>query len=89
MLATFAIAVPSPAGLVVPRSAVLLEGDGSYVYIVRGQTFRRQRVATGATTADYVQLVQGVAAGERVVVRGAQLLESERLKSQLRPADKD
>ncbi len=89
MLATFAIAVPSPAGLVVPRSAVLLEGDGSYVYIAQGQTFRRQRVATGATTADYVQLTKGVAAGERVVLRGAQLLESERLKSQLRAPDKD
>jgi hypothetical protein len=89
MLATFAIAVPSPAGLVVPRSAVLLEGDGSYVYIARGQTFRRQPVSIGVTAADSVQLVGGVAAGESVVVRGAQLLESERLKSQLRPADKD
>ena len=89
MLATFAISTPAPAGLAIPRSALLLEGDGSYVYVAQGDTFRRQRVQTGESTSEYVSVQKGVAPGQRVVIRGAQILESERLKSQRRPAAQD
>lgn len=89
MLATFKIAIAASGGLIVPRSAVLLEGDGSYVYVAEGNTFRKQRVHTGAATTDEVQLADGVTPGTRIVTRGAQLLESERLKSQLKPPDTD
>ena len=89
MLATFAISTPAPAGLAIPRSALLLEGDGSYVYIAQGDTFRRQRVQTGESTSEYVTVKDGVSPGQRVVTRGAQILESERLKSRLRPSEQD
>jgi hypothetical protein len=89
MLATFAISTPAPAGLVVPRSALLLEGDGSYIYVAQGDTFRRQKVRTGESTSEYVTVKEGISAGQRVVIRGAQILESERLKSRLRPAAQD
>jgi multidrug efflux pump subunit AcrA (membrane-fusion protein) len=89
MLATFTISTPAPAGLAIPRSALLLEGDGSYVYVAQGDTFRRQRVKTGDSTSEYVTIKEGVSPGQRVVIRGAQILESERLKSRLRPADQD
>jgi multidrug efflux pump subunit AcrA (membrane-fusion protein) len=89
MLATFSVETPAPAGLAVPRSALLLEGDGSYVYVVQGDSFRKQAVRIGASTADQVDVVGGLSAGDRVVVRGAQILESERLKSRLEAADTD
>jgi multidrug efflux pump subunit AcrA (membrane-fusion protein) len=89
MLATFKIVIVALGGLIVPRSAILLEGDGSYVYVAEGRTFRKQRVHTGAATTDDVQLTDGVAPATRIVTRGAQLLESERLKSQLKSPDKD
>ena len=89
MLGTFAISTPAGAGLVIPRSALLLEGDGSYVYIAQGDTFRRQKVQTGESTSEYVTIKEGVSPGQRIVIRGAQILESERLKSRLRPAEQD
>jgi multidrug efflux pump subunit AcrA (membrane-fusion protein) len=89
MLATFAISTPAPPDLVIPRSALLLEGDGSYVYVAQDDSFRRQRVQTGEATSELVTVKQGVSLGQRVVIRGAQILESERLKARLRPAEED
>ncbi len=89
MLATFAIALPAGKGLSVPPSAVLLEGDGSWVWVAENGRFRRQAVRTGASTADAIEILEGLSRGQRVVVRGAQILESERQKSRLRPAEAD
>ncbi len=89
MLAKFLVATATSTGLAIPRSALLLEGDGSYVYLEQDGTFRRQRVRTGASTPDEVQGDEGLSAGERIVTRGAQILESERLKSRFKPAEED
>lgn len=90
MLATFAISTPARRGLSIPKSALLLEGDGSSVYVQEGDgVFRKQRVATEDSSSDSVTVTSGLAAGQRVVVRGAQLLESERLKSRIVPAERD
>jgi cobalt-zinc-cadmium efflux system membrane fusion protein len=90
MLVSFAISAPSSAGIVIPRSSVLLEGNGSYVYVVNGSdAFRKLRIETGAATPDSVLALKGLSSGQRIVVRGAQRLESERLKSSLKPAEED
>jgi multidrug efflux pump subunit AcrA (membrane-fusion protein) len=90
MLATFAISTPARRGLAIPKSAVLLEGDGSYVYVVSGDgVFRRQRIETEDSSSDTVTVTSGLSPGQRIVVRGAQLLESERLKSRIPPAERD
>ena len=89
MLARFAIAVPAPAALTIPSSAVLLEGDGSYVYVAEGDTYRRCRIGTGASSADSIQVVEGLVPGQTIVVRGAQILEAERLKAGLPPPRDD
>jgi len=90
MLASFAVAVASSPGLAIPKSAVLLEGDGSYVYVDQGAgVFHKQRIRTGMETRDSVQVTGGLSAGQRIVVVGAQILESERLKASLKPADTD
>jgi Barrel-sandwich domain of CusB or HlyD membrane-fusion len=89
MLARFAIVVPAPGAIAVPSAAVLLEGDGSYVYIAEGDTFRRQRIRTGVSSAELVQVAEGLSPGQSVVVHGAQILEAERLKSALPPPHDD
>lgn len=89
MLARFAIAVPAPAALTIPSSAVLLEGDGSYVYVAEGDTYRRRRIRTGASSADSIQVEEGLVPGQAIVIRGAQILEAERLKAGLQPPRDD
>jgi multidrug efflux pump subunit AcrA (membrane-fusion protein) len=90
MLVSFAVSTPISSGIVIPRSAVLLEGSGSYVYVARGgDSFQKLRIETGAATPDSALALKGLTAGQRIVVRGAQRLESERLKSSLKPAKED
>lgn len=89
MLATFDVAVESPRGLVIPRSAVLLEGDGSWVYVARDGAYTRTKVRLGASTETDVEVLSGLEVGEEVVTSGAETLESERLKASLQPADED
>lgn len=90
MLAQFAIALPPQAGLALPSSAVLLEGDGAYVYVSRSAaTFHRQAVRVEPGAADRVLVLEGVSAGETVVTKGAQILEAERLKQSFTPVETD
>jgi hypothetical protein len=87
MLATFRVVSRLPPALVVPRSALLLEGDGTWSYVATDGGFRRTAVTTGAASPTEIEIVSGLSAGDQVVVAGAQLLESERLKSTLRISD--
>ncbi len=87
MLATFAISGPAGPGLAIPSSAVLIEADGSYVYVASGNTFHRRAIKTGSSAGGQVEVTEGLTAGERIVVKGAQLVESERLKSQIRTGE--
>ena len=90
MLATFAVKTPAAPGLAIPKSAVLLEGGGSFVYVASGdREFRRQRIETQESSSDTVTVTAGLSPGQRIVVRGAQLLESERLKARNPPAHAD
>jgi multidrug efflux pump subunit AcrA (membrane-fusion protein) len=90
MLARFAIALPPRTGLVLPSSAVLLEGDGAYVYVARSATtFHRQAVHVELVAPDRVVVLEGVAAGDSVVTQGAQILEAERLKRSFTPIEED
>jgi multidrug efflux pump subunit AcrA (membrane-fusion protein) len=89
MLARFVISIESSQTLVIPRTAVLLEGAGSWVYVADGNTFTRRRVHIGASAPDALEVLDGLTEGETVVSSGAQVLESERLKSTLQPADED
>lgn len=89
-LATFEISLPGALSLTVPSSGILLEPEGSVIFVAEGTNkFSRRLVKTGASTTGRVGVVEGLAEGERVVVQGAQLLESERLKSAFEPAAVD
>jgi len=67
--------------VVVPRSAVVVDGDASVVFVAgEGGGFAAQRVEIGAGDGDRVEVARGLAAGARVVARGAaSLLSAERL----------
>ena len=65
--------------LTLPQDAVLRDSRGSYVWqqVDAAGRFRRLKVSTGAETDETVAITGGLAAGARVVVGGAYLLESE------------
>jgi Cu(I)/Ag(I) efflux system membrane fusion protein len=69
--------------LVVPRDAVIDTGDARYVFVDSGNgRFEARRVEVGATIGDVTEVNAGVHEGERVVTRGAFLIDAEtRLRS--------
>jgi multidrug efflux pump subunit AcrA (membrane-fusion protein) len=61
--------VKSPA---IPESAVLDEGGKPVVFVqVEGESFERRQLKLGIVDRGWVQVLEGVRAGERVVTRGA------------------
>jgi cobalt-zinc-cadmium efflux system membrane fusion protein len=79
MLAQVTLRVGAGAGIAVPVSAVLIkDGKRRVVYVERADgTFEAREVETGRNRDGQVQILQGLAAGERVVVRGALLLDTQ------------
>ncbi len=69
-------------GVAVPASAVLESGDRAVVWVeVRPGSFEPRTVTLGARADGWVEVLEGLRAGERVASSGAFLLDSE---SQLR-----
>jgi len=67
-----------PPGITVPSDAVLDSGRRKTVFIDQGDgSFEARDVETAARVGDRVVVLHGVAAGERVVVGGNFLLDSE------------
>lgn len=64
------IALATHQALVVPRSAVLREGDKAYVFIVENERAQRVSVDTGARQGDDVGVSGDLKAGDRVVTLG-------------------
>jgi multidrug efflux pump subunit AcrA (membrane-fusion protein) len=58
----------APAALAVPTSAVKHRGTLSYVLVLEGSTTKQQTITVGAVGAIYTQVIQGLAAGQRVVL---------------------
>jgi RND family efflux transporter MFP subunit len=70
--------------LVVPRGAVLDSGDRQVVFVDRGKGFFEPRpVKVGARGEGKVEILEGLKEGERIVVSGNFLMDSE---SQLKTA---
>jgi membrane fusion protein (multidrug efflux system) len=63
---------PKPV-IAVPRTAILADQQGSYVYVVDDQNIARQRrVSLGQVTPETAGIVEGLKEGEQVVVEGVQ-----------------
>ncbi|HUR72900.1 MAG TPA: efflux RND transporter periplasmic adaptor subunit [Sporichthya sp.] len=61
----------APDTVSVPASAVVRDGDADTVWLVEGGKAVRRQVFLGAEGQEYVQVLRGLAVGDRVVVRGA------------------
>lgn len=62
--------------VVVPETAVVPQGGKSYVYVVNGEKAERRPVALGTRQPGTVEIAEGVAPGEVVVVSGMQRLRN-------------
>jgi hypothetical protein len=72
----------------VPRDAVIRTGEHEYVYVATSaERFEPRVVRTGLSREGRVQVLSGVAEGDRVVTRGSFMLDSEsRLQASLAAA---
>lgn len=72
------LSIPMPAGLTVPQDAVLDSGHASSVFMAAPDgSFVSRAVETGWRSGGRVQITKGLAAGDKVVVSGQFLLDSE------------
>ncbi len=74
MFADGAIQTGSAAAITVPAESVAIRDGKSFVFAVEGERVKRAAVTTGRRQNGLVELVQGVAVGQRIVVRGAGFL---------------
>jgi cobalt-zinc-cadmium efflux system membrane fusion protein len=77
MYARITINAALSQGVVVPVSAVLIkDGKRNIVYVESGEgAFAPRDVVVGQSIDGHVQVISGLTPGERVVVRGALLLD--------------
>ncbi|KAE9636282.1 efflux RND transporter periplasmic adaptor subunit [Defluviitalea raffinosedens] len=61
--------------LIVPREAVLNEGDIYYVYIVEGDRAKKTEVKLGLDNGKEVEVVEGLTEGAQLIVKGQNYLE--------------
>jgi Cu(I)/Ag(I) efflux system membrane fusion protein len=72
------IQVPLGDRLAIPRAALLYAGARRLAFVVTdGTHFDPREVTIGRTAGDWVEVLDGVAAGERVVTSANFLIDSE------------
>lgn len=70
--------IPDRDVVVVPRSAVLMAGDNSVVYVeTKPGRFEIRPVVLGDVTSERAVILEGIAAGEEVAVSGNFLIDSQ------------
>ena len=78
MYATVRLSSPTRPALTVPRSAVVQTGERAVVFVDEGKgALRPVEVVTGRASGDYVEVISGLEAGQRVVTSPQFLLDSE------------
>ena len=65
---------PTHSALTVPRSALLQSATGTFVYVVNAGAYLRTPVKTGARTADFVEITDGLYAGDAVAATAVEQL---------------
>ena len=84
MLANMRIRGEVRRALVVPQEAVIREGERDHVYVqVADHTYRYTPVELGPAQQQLRPVLQGLSAGQSVVVRGAFHLHNERQRAEL------
>ena len=76
MFVTAELKVPANSGFIVPTKAVYLRGEQNYVFVDAGKgSYVRKPVRLGRTSNGHQVVLDGLVAGEKVVVEGNLLLE--------------
>lgn len=71
--------------LAVPTSAIVEDGDNHVVYISEdGGKYEERPVHLGRTQGGYVEILGGLEPGSKIVVKGAFVLKSEKVKGELK-----
>ena len=58
----------------IPQSAVLKDGEKQVVFVADGSGYKKREVTVGITSDDRVEIIEGLAAGDKIVVKGNYLL---------------
>jgi RND family efflux transporter MFP subunit len=56
-------------GVLIPANAIRAQGDGNVVFVVNGEHARARQVTLGQTYADLRQVLSGLQANERVIIK--------------------
>ena len=62
--------------LMVDRGAFVDEGGGNFAYVVQGGVAERRAIHLGAESVSKVEILEGVAAGDRIVTSGTDVFHS-------------
>lgn len=65
---------PTRQNVAVPRAALLRTSTGSYVYVVNGANLLRTPVQPGATDGEYIEILDGLYAGDVVATAAVEHL---------------
>ena len=71
LLMTVDVISSSRQAVSVPEESVIPTAGKNYVFVIKGDEAERREVKLGLRRPGYVEVIEGVAAGERVVVQGA------------------
>jgi hypothetical protein len=79
---------PPANGVFIPASSVVWRQGKSWIYVQKGSDqFIRREISTETPVKDGWFVLKGVAAGDRIVVKGPQLLMSEESRSRIQVGD--
>jgi membrane fusion protein (multidrug efflux system) len=76
MFLTVLVSRGASDALVIPEQALVPEQGDVFVYVVKDGAAEKRLVKTGQRRVGSVQVVQGLAAGESVVIEGTQKLRN-------------
>ena len=87
--ATFTAAVEEQAVTAIPRVAVLKTAEGTFAYVVNGDYFFRTAIKTGAESANFVEIKDGLYSGDQIVKQPVMTLWIAELQAIKGGADND
>jgi len=69
------VLLTKPQALVIPREAILEAGNGMSVFVVEGNKALRRPITIGYEQERMVEVLQGLNAGDQVVIKGQQMIK--------------
>lgn len=80
-------AADGSAGVYIPMTTIVEDGDKKLVFVHYGDFYEPVPVTTGATKGELVEITEGLAIGEHLVIQGSLSLYAESRKTQTAEAE--